>query len=754
MENNKKWGRLLDIKPQKETFVLTKDGKTRRPFNGAKILAAVEQSAFRSLYKFSEDEEEDILEFVCKRIDRKGESDIPVQEMHNYVESALMNVNPKVAQAYMNYRNFKSNFKKEIGSLVEMEQNILFRGDPVVKDDASNTMNENGNTSKMQVSTGRALGYNVVSKMILMNLFLTAEEKEMHEKGYFYIHDISARRDTMNCCLFDIFQVLKGGFDGGSMWYTEPKSLDTAFDVISDMALSAASQQYGGFTMPQIDEGLAYYAEKSEKKYFDKYISLGLSEDIARQQAIEDVLKDARGGFQGWEYKFNTVASSRGDFPFITVTFGIGKSFWARKLAIEYLNVRKEGQGAPGHKQAPLFPKLVFLYDENLHGPGKELEDVYNAAIDCSMATMYPDWLSLTGEGYIPSMYKQYGKVISPMGCRAFLSPWWRYGGFYKAEDPDIEDEPIFIGRFNIGVVSLNLPMIYQKSVRDNSDFFKEVERVMLVARGLHLRTREYLAQFTCARNPLGFIEGGFFNPDDPDHKKRLSLDDSIAPFLKAATASFGITALNELQYLDSHQNIYEATREYMNGGEKPIALRVMEFINDLKGRWTDEDKLLYAVYGTPAESLCGKQVIQFRTEFGNVEGVTDKPYVSNSFHCPVNLDITPVEKQDVEEVYWNLFNGGKIQYVKYPINYNRNAVIKLLDRAMKKGFYEGVNMSLAYCEDCGHQELNMEQCPVCGSTNLTQIERVNGYLSLKKRHGKTRLNAAKLAEIKDRVSM
>ena len=159
-------------------------------------------------------------------------------------------------------------------------------------------------------------------------------------------------------------------------------------------------------------------------------------------------------------------------------------------------------------------------------------------------------------------------------------------------------------------------------------------------------------------------------------------------------------------------------------------------------------------MYGTPAESLCGKQVIQFRTEFGNVEGVTDKPYVSNSFHCPVNLDITPVEKQDVEEVYWNLFNGGKIQYVKYPINYNRNAVIKLLDRAMKKGFYEGVNMSLAYCEDCGHQELNMEQCPVCGSTNLTQIERVNGYLSLKKRHGKTRLNAAKLAEIKDRVSM
>jgi ribonucleoside-triphosphate reductase len=156
----------------------------------------------------------------------------------------------------------------------------------------------------------------------------------------------------------------------------------------------------------------------------------------------------------------------------------------------------------------------------------------------------------------------------------------------------------------------------------------------------------------------------------------------------------------------------------------------------------------------TPAESLCELQVKQFRKKYGVIENVSDRPYVSNSFHCHVSEDLTPIEKQNLEGRFWNLLNGGKIQYVKYPIDYNTEAIRTLIRRAMKMGFYEGVNLSLAYCEDCGHQELEMDVCPKCGSENLTKIDRMNGYLAYSRVHGDTRLNAGKMAEIEDRKSM
>ena len=289
---------------------------------------------------------------------------------------------------------------------------------------------------------------------------MTVEELQACRDGYLYIHDMSARRDTMNCCLFDVKTVLTGGFEMGNLWYNEPKTLDVAFDVIGDIVLSAASQQYGGFTVPSVEEILAPYAEKSYAKYIEKYEGLGLSREKAEEVAWADIQRDMEQGFQGWEYKFNSVSSSRGDYPFITMTAGTGKSRFAKMATITMLDVRRKGQGKDGHKKPVLFPKLVFLYDENLHGPGKELEDVFEAGIRCSSKTMYPDWLSLTGEGYIASMYKKYGRIISPMGCRAFLSPWYEKGGMEPADETDV---PRFVGRFNVGVVSLHLPMILAK---------------------------------------------------------------------------------------------------------------------------------------------------------------------------------------------------------------------------------------------------------------------------------------------------
>ena len=183
----------------------------------------------------------------------------------------------------------------------------------------------------------------------------------------------------MNCCLFDVASVLKDGFEMGNLWYNEPKTLNVAFDVIGDIVLSAASQQYGGFTVPSVDLLLEPYAERSYKMLTEKYTRLGLDADTVEKEVMADILNDFEQGFQGWEYKFNTVASSRGDYPFITMTMGTGTGRFAKLASITMLNVRRKGQGKKGQKKPVLFPKIVFLYDENLHGPGKPLEDGFEA---------------------------------------------------------------------------------------------------------------------------------------------------------------------------------------------------------------------------------------------------------------------------------------------------------------------------------------------------------------------------------------
>ena len=710
-------------KPDNTVHVVKKDG-SRVPFNVQKVISAVNKSAYRAMTEFSEEEKHRICRYVIGKINASGAKRIPIATMHNIVEGALEEVKPIVAKSYRDYRNYKQDFVRMLDDVYTKSQSIMYIGDK-----------ENSNTDSALVSTKRSLIFNQFNKSLYQKFFLTREEIQASHDGYIYIHDMSARRDTMNCCLFDVGAVLSGGFEMGNIWYNEPNSLDVAFDVIGDIVLSAASQQYGGFTVPSVDLLLEPYAVKSYRRYVDKYLALEVPEEKAKEQAYKDLSKEFEQGFQGWEYKFNTVASSRGDYPFISVTAGTGRSMLARLATRTLLDVRRKGQGKKGCKKPVLFPKIIFLYDEKLHGRGCELEELFEAAVDCSAKTMYPDYLSLTGEGYVAEMYKKYGKIISPMGCRAFLSPWYERGGMTPADE---EDTPVFVGRFNIGAISLHLPMILAKAREEKRDFYEVLDYYLNMIRQLHIRTYEYLGELRASTNPLAYCQGGFY-------KGHLKYSDKIKPLLRMATASFGITALNELQQLYNGKSLVE---------DGDFALEVMRHINDKVAEFKKEDGNLYAIYGTPAENLCGLQVNQFREKYGIVKGVSDRSYVSNSFHCHVSEDITPIEKQDLEKRFWDLCNGGKIQYVKYPIDYNKEALRTLIRRAMKMGFYEGVNLSLAYCDDCGYQELEMDVCPKCGSHNLTKIERMNGYLSYSRVHGDTRLNEAKMAEIKERRSM
>ena len=708
---------------------ITKKDGTREPFDTAKIVRAVNKSARRILYTFSQEEIDFICKFATEHADSLKKNDILIADMHNIVEGALEKVNPTVAKSYRDYRNYKVDFIHMMDEVYTKSQSIRYIGDK-----------SNANTDSALVATKRSLIFNELNKELYRKFFMNRNELQACKDGYIYIHDQSARLDTMNCCLFDVANVLKGGFEMGNVWYNEPKTLDTAFDVMGDIILSTAAQQYGGFTVPEVDKILAPYAQKSYDKYVKEFLkysdeSWAGREEKAVEYAMDKVKRDCDQGWQGIEYKLNTVGSSRGDYPFVTVTLGLGAEMFEKMISVSLLQVHQAGQGMEGHKKPVLFPKIVFLYDEAIHGLGGSCEDVFEAGVECSSKTMYPDWLSMSGEGYISSMYQKYGRVISPMGCRAFLSPWYERGGMEPADE---EDKPVFVGRFNIGAVSLHLPMILAKSRNENQDFYEVLDFYLEMIRDLHRRTYDYLGEMHASTNPLGYCEGGFYGGN-------LKPSDKIRPLLKPMTASFGITALNELQELYNGKSITE-------DGE--FALEVLKYINDKVAEFKVADNILYAIYGTPAESLCGLQVEQFRKLYGIVHNVSDRAYVSNSFHCHVSEELTPIEKQDKEGRFWEYCNGGKIQYVRYPVGYNYDAIRTLVRRAMKKGFYEGVNLSLAYCDDCGHEELEMEVCPECGSSNLTKIDRMNGYLSYSRVHGDTRLNEAKMAEIAERKSM
>lgn len=1091
------------------TQIIKKD-KSLQNFNPNKIIEAIRKSADRACVKLNKSQEKAVVDYVCKFLLEHGQDEIDVGKLHNIVECALDTVDSKVAKCYRDYRNYKINFFSMIDKVYQKKLSLTFIAD-----------RSNANADSALVTTQKAIVYNELNTEFYKKFFLNEEERKASEEGYIYIHDKNARLDTLNCCLFNMEDLLKNGFKMGNLQYNEPKSLDVAFDLMCDVAMNAASAQYGGFTIPEVDKLLGYYAEKSYSKYVDEFNSICTSlnhpsdTDAANKYAYEKVKRDIEQGVQGMEMKFNSVASSRGDYPFTAVTFGLGTNKLETLISSTFLKVRKEGQGKEGFKRPVLFPKLSFFYDENLHGEGKELEWLFNEAIDCSSKSMYPDFIALTGSGYASDMYKKYGVPLSRMGCidyaetvnikegghsrelmigelfksvkdgrgfnyvsnrvqriakhienesdkqkflkygyiwydgelmsqwakdfkvaynrkptrgdvqnffgyplhrksirisrnidsslfdlwdsylelktvdvllnsgfkeqptiedcksekdfvrnkvfncnglrkqldiyfpqkhigievqdfethshidnekyshdrpdmqykkgpsyheekreafkqlgidvydiweddirsnrfsiienalettlnlvkdksrseivthvddqdievldldgigikkyiedidgsfvrihkliknknvtdwleielsnnqkltvtsdhpfittdgqliaselsvgqslvssddeyisiiainklnrtansydvetdsgtfvfsdiqshncRASLSPWFAKGGMNPASK---NDKLIFNGRFNMGAVALNFPMIVAKAKEKGVSFYRELDYYLELVRGLHKKTVEFLSHKKAGINPLGFCEGGFIGGHiDPD--KEIGRE-----FLKPMTISFGIIALNEASVLQTGKSIAE---------DDSFAVDVLNYINDYVNRIKYEDDILYAVYGVPGETAVGTLRDCFVKKYGIIERVSDKPYFTNSFHCAVYEDITPIQKQDQEFRSYHLCNGGNIQYCRYPVGYNIEAMKSLVRRAMQLGYYEGVNLFLNYCNKCGHQWVDGDTCPKCGTDDIIQIQRMNGYLGYSKINGKTMYNDTKMQEFKDRISM
>lgn len=695
--------------------VIKKEG-TVEGWNGEKIKEAVYKAAAR----VNQGVDGDTLNKVVEKVHSAScNLDISTKDLHKTVINYLKYFGlTEVANSYQEYRDYKNTYAKSFEKVKDEADNVLLLGD-----------RENANFDSSLVSTKGSLIKGYLTKELYRQFYLSKEEKELTKRGDIYIHDMrDMLMGSVNCCLFDIGNVLRGGFSMSNVDYTEPTSVLSALQVIGDITLVATAQQFGGFTLAEIDKVLLPYAKKTYDNAFKKYFEqCNMEYDESCAMAMGDLRRELEQGFQSLELKLNTVPCSRGDFAFTTLTFGTWDIMMddldrdiMRMIGETILKTRMKGHGG---KQV-VFPKLVFLYDENKIKEDEDHKELFELAVKCSSKCMYPDYLSLN-HGKAADIYKRTGAITSPMGCRAYLTEWH-----------DKEGKAITVGRCNIGAVSLNLPLIWQVAKNENKNFFNVLSDRMEVIREFFKKRYDIIRHTKACTNPMAFMQGGFY-------KGNLKADDEIGDLVNYMTASFGVTALNELNVLATGKTLYQ---------DPWFAEGVLKHINDKVEQFKKEDGYLYAVYGTPAENLCGVQAKQYAEYTGDHQF---GEYFTNSFHMHVSEPITPFEKQDAEYKMFHMCNGGHIQYVRVTNPENLQALKALVLRGMEKGYYQGINFDSVYCEDCHKHSTNaMNKCPHCGSTNLSVISRVCGYLGYTKANGSTRMNDAKLAEIKDRVSM
>lgn len=391
-----------------EIIVKKKRGGVVEPFDKEKIHAAIRKSADRVLLNLTDEDCNKVSDYVINHI---KEGEVTVRTLHKIVEVALDETGfPKVAKSYRQYRNYKIDARKIMEAVDAKTLELTYKED-----------RSNANTDSLLVSTKRSILFGEQQKEKYKRLYLNPEELEAYERGFIYIHDIKDRLSTFNCDLVNLGRILKGGFTLANITYTEPKSLAAAMSVSADIISAYAGQQYGGTTIPQIDEVFIPYAEKSYEFYINQYKSIVESvegkydEKKADEYAYERVKREAEQQYQHMEHNMNSIASSRGDYAFISFSFGHSTNRWAKLISNVFLDVRRGGQGKEGGKVPVLFPKLIFLYDSELHGSGKELEPLFDNAIETAKQCMYPDFLSID-TGYVGDMYHKWGKIISPMG--------------------------------------------------------------------------------------------------------------------------------------------------------------------------------------------------------------------------------------------------------------------------------------------------------------------------------------------------
>ena len=510
---------------------------------------------------------------------------------------------------------------------------------------------------------------------------------------------------TGNCCLIDIEFMQEHGFKMGNAEIDTPKSIGTAVAQITQIIANVASSQYGGCSVDKIDVILAKYAEMNYEKHLKEAHKWGVSK--AEEYAVDKTKKDIYDAMQSLEYEVNTLFTSNGQTPFISIGFGLGEDWIAKEIQKAILNIRIGGLGK--EKRTAIFPKLIFVLKDGLNL--KETDpnyDVKELALECASKRMYPDVISYH------KIKELTGSVKISMGCRSFLQGW-----------KDEEGKEVNSGRMNLGVVTLNLPRIALESETITEFWEKLDERLSIAHKALQARI-ENVSTALPQQAPILYKEGAF--------GKRLNDNDDVTQLFKnkRATISLGYIGLYEV-------GAKFFGRDWENNSEaKDFTLSILSRMKNNCLQWSDEEGVWYSVYGTPSESLTDRFCRLDTDKFGIVENITDKDYYTNSFHYDVRKNPNPFEKLDFEKDYPTYASGGFIHYVEYPnIKQNLKALETVWDYAYTRIGYLGTNTPIDKCYVCDFEgdfkaTDKGYECPICGNHDPKKADvtkRLCGYL-------------------------
>ncbi len=683
-------------------------------FDKNKIVVAIEKAMHSSSGVYEEGQAERIANEIedFARVIKEPMTIHGIEEQVYY--KLLQYNNPATAKAYESYRSVQA-FKRQINTIDDEIVGILNRSNTSV-------MDENSNKDAKIVSTQRDLIAGEVSKDIARRIIMPTDIVMAHDSGAIHFHDMDYIIQPMfNCCLINLKDMLTNGTVINGKKIDSPKSFQVACTVTTQIIAQVASGQYGGQSINGIDTILAPFVRKS----FNKYLSAvteeqreiyGMEPDLEKAEEIawKRTKKEVKDGIQTMQYQINTLMTTNGQAPFVTLFMHFMPGFEYEKEAAliqeEILNQRLEGiKNEADVYVTPAFPKLIYVLDEhNVHEDSKYYY-LTKLAAKCTAKRMYPDYISAKK---MRELYE--GNVFSPMGCRSFLAPW-------KNED----GEYVFDGRFNMGVVSLNLPQIGILSGGDEEKFWEILEkRLDLVKKALMFRY-ELLENVTSDVSPIHWQYGAI---------ARLKKGEKVTKLLQNgyATISMGYIGL------------YEATKlvtgkSHTDPEAKEFALKVMQRLRKACDDWKAETHLGFALYGTPAESLTNRFCQIDRRRFGEIKDITDKGYYTNSYHVDVRENISVFDKFDFESEFQKLSTGGMISYAEIPnMTNNIEAVATLVKYIYDHIAYAEFNTKSDYCHECGFDgeiKLNDDnewECPNCHNhdkNKLTVIRRTCGYL-------------------------
>lgn len=646
-----------------------------------------------------------------------------IYDIENMVFDMLCDLDKELlAKCYTEYKAVQA-FKRQTNTTDESILSLLNRTNEDV-------MKENSNKDAVLASTQRDLVAGETSKDLARRKLLPAHIVKAHDDGVLHYHDMDyAMQKIFNCCLVNIKDMLDNGTVINGKMVESPKSFQTACTILTQIIAQISSGQYGGQSVNI--KHLGKYLAKSKNKYYDMLKNV-MSDEAELNKAVDELTKkELKAGVQTIQYQINTLMTTNGQAPFVTLFLEIEEGHeYEQEIADiirEILIQRIQGiKNEKGVYVTPSFPKLVYVLDEHNAYEGRKYYDITKIAAKCTAKRLYPDYISAKR---MRQIYE--GNVFSPMGCRSFLSPWTDENGNYKFE-----------GRFNMGVVSLNLPQMGIIAKGDEEAFWELFDKRLQLCKEALMCRYELLKGTVSDVSPMHWQYGGI---------ARLAKGETIDKLLVNgyATISLGYIGLYELTKLmtgESHTT--EVGTEF--------AIKVMEKLKSATQQWKAETGLGFGLYGTPAESLCYRFARLDKARYGEIEDITDKEYYTNSYHVDVREEIDAFSKLRFESQFQPISTGGCISYVEIPnMNKNVEALEQMITFIYENIQYAEFNTKSDYCHECGFdQEIKINddlqwECPQCGNKDESKMNvtrRTCGYL------GDNYWNVGKTREIKSRV--